>query len=155
MSNLFAIKNHKPTNTCQWLNCLCDIIQSPQLIWPHTCTFSPTMTFKMSTDFNLIVPIQTFRLLPPFLMPPQNNLTSTLAEKSQSWSWNSMCLLVGDKLKKSSKLQGAKNNGWVRRLGQWLNVPTQGWRYMYSVAQTGVERSFSLMTSGADPHPRV
>ena len=35
----------------------------------------------------------------------------------------------------------------VGRLGQQLNVPTQGWR----VAQTGDERPFSLTAPGSDP----
>ena len=35
----------------------------------------------------------------------------------------------------------------VERLGQWLNVPTQGRR----VAQTGDERPFSLTVPGSDP----
>ena len=37
----------------------------------------------------------------------------------------------------------------VGRLGQWLNVPTQGRR----VAQTGDERPFSLTAPGTDPQP--
>ena len=38
----------------------------------------------------------------------------------------------------------------VERLGQWFNVPTQGWR----VAQTGT-KPFSLTAPGSDPQPGI
>ena len=43
----------------------------------------------------------------------------------------------------------------VGRLGQWLNVPTQGWRVHVQEAQTGDERPFSLTVPESDAQPGV
>ena len=70
-------------------------------------------------------------------------------EEDRSQHWEDSPTLFE---KHVSSLKSLVTIGLVKdgRLGQWLNVPTQGWR----VAQTGT-KPFSLTTPESDPQPEI